>query len=73
MNKFKQIFEKILQEDITAAGVGMGSTNPILGQSNDFYAPGDARIPKILGKIQRRKLARRKNTQKFIPSKTSTI
>ena len=61
--RFEQLFFKILRENNTAGGegsLGSGSGfNPSKGEidSFDWYAPGDARIPKLLGKgkVQTRK------------------
>ena len=56
---FKEIFEKILQEDMSAASAGMGSTNPTPGFSSDFYASGDARIPKGNSPLIKRNMSNR--------------
>ena len=55
--RFEQLFFKILRENNTAGGgegsLGSGSGfNPSKGEigSSDWYAPGDARNPKVLGK-----------------------
>ena len=61
--KFEQLFFKVLKEDMTAGtggALGTGSGyNPSKGEidSSDWYAPGDARVPKLLGKgkVQTRK------------------
>jgi len=57
---FKLAFLRVLQEDVVAGGAnsafGHGTQVPIGGLGNQFpsqndiaYAPGDARMPKILG------------------------
>ena len=60
--KFQRIFFKMLKEDMTAGaggalGDGGGYDPPDSTTSSDWYAPGDARIPKVLGKgkVQSRK------------------
>ncbi len=59
--KFAKYFYKIIEEDMTAAGAAgalgpeaAGSFAPNASTSTDSYAPGDARVPKALGKVQRR-------------------
>lgn len=67
MSTFKTAFLTLLQEDNIAGGVGSvfgtavgkdgGIYNPNEGRytSNDsIYAPGDARLPKAVGGVQRR-------------------
>lgn len=56
---FKEIFDKILEEDMSAASAGMGSTNPNPGFSGDFYAPNDARIPKGSSPLIKRNMSKR--------------
>ena len=59
--RFERIFFKVLKEDNIAGGggsLGTGSGfDPSKGDidSADWYAPGDARVPKVLGKVQTRK------------------
>jgi len=61
--KFERVFFKILKEqNIAGAGGALGTGDgfdPGTGEigSSDWYAPGDARIPKVLGKgkVQTRK------------------
>ena len=61
--RFERIFFKIIKEDNiagTGGSLGTGSGfDPGEGEigSSDWYAPGDARIPKLLGKgkVQTRK------------------
>ena len=70
--RFEQLFFKILRENNTAGGegsLGSGSGfNPSKGEidSSDWYAPGDARIPKLLGKgkVQTRKGPKKKKKEK---------
>jgi hypothetical protein len=81
MSTFKTAFLTLLQEDNIAGGVGSvfgaavgkdgGIYNPNEGRytSNDsIYAPGDARVPKAIGGVQRRggisKLKRKKRKTK---------
>lgn len=56
---FKEIFDKILEEDMSAASAGMGSTNPNPGFSGDFYNPGDARIAKGSSPLIKRNMSKR--------------
>lgn len=75
-NIFKKRFERILQESMTAGeGGAFGNTDAIFDPDNamyrsgDYYASGDARIPKVLGDVQTRngKIRRkRKNTKNKI-------
>ena len=59
--RFERIFFKVLKEDNIAGGggsLGTGSGfDPSKGDidSSDWYAPEDARVPKVLGKVQTRK------------------
>lgn len=52
---------------------GIGSAEQFGGAvgNNDFYAPGDARVPKILGKTKKIK-KRRKSRKSKIPSYIQT-
>jgi hypothetical protein len=47
-SNFDNLCKQIL-ESITTSSAGVGSTQPSVEASGDFYAPGDARIPKVLG------------------------
>ena len=54
---FSRYFQKILIEDVTTMSANMAQPldAPTVTQfSADTYAPGDARIPKVLGKMTRR-------------------
>jgi hypothetical protein len=46
-SKFDEYFEKVLRENMTAASAGVGATGTQF--SGDTYAPGDARIPTVIG------------------------
>ena len=52
MNNFNKLYTRLLEDVGAVAGstaaAGIGGTATSL-RSGDFYAPGDARIPKILG------------------------
>lgn len=66
---FAEAFMKALREDSTATGALGGSTggfNPEGGSisSSDFYAPGDARIPKGGRVIQTRRGAIKRRKKK---------
>ena len=65
MKKFDRLYKSLLEDtgaaigNTTAGALGSGQTHPAQpGQSGDFYAPGDARIPKILGG-KKKKIIRR--------------
>ena len=50
MNKFDNLVKQLLEDMTTGSVLGTGQAHPAAaGQSSDFYAPGDARIPSILG------------------------
>lgn len=62
---FEEAFLKVLTEDMTSGGAGsvfgVGTLQPIGNSGNQFpsqndnaYAPGDARIPKVLGGKKRK-------------------
>lgn len=53
----------------TAAAFGGGQSHaPVTGQSSDFYAPGDTRIPKVLG-VKKPKKKRIKKYKKSLVKK----
>jgi len=58
--KFEQAFQRVLEEDMTAAGVGVGSTGGGSTGGDAMQGPGvygdpnEIRMPKALGKVQRR-------------------
>jgi hypothetical protein len=50
MNNFDKAYFKILENMTTGSVFGAGQAHPpVAGQSSDFYAPGDTRMPSILG------------------------
>ena len=58
MGKFEKIFYKLLENNIAGDGGALGDTaavyDPAAGRTSsndDAYAPGDARRPKVLGKV----------------------
>jgi hypothetical protein len=62
---FGSIFSTILAEDISGNVAGSGGVLGSFTQSQfsaDNYAVGDSRIPKILGKVQKR--TTKKNTKR---------
>lgn len=72
MSYFNNLYTRLLQEMMNTAGgagvfgsVDSGSTgNQFPSQNDNAYAPGDARVPKILGKRRKRiKLHRRAQAQ----------
>ena len=53
--KFAKYFYKIIEEDMTAADAGVGSTGGAEMQGAGVYGDADdMRLPKVLGKVQRR-------------------
>ncbi len=74
--KFARYFKLVLQEDMSAGDAGVGSGTGGFSSTNinsgDFYAPGDARVPKAIGKkvATRRgsvgKINKKKNKKKGI-------
>lgn len=44
---FKVSFLQVLREDVTTASAGVGATGTQF--SADTYAPGDSRVPSVLG------------------------
>ena len=54
---FSKYFNKVLKETMTTASVGIGATSDTQfgGRDDSAYAPGDARIPSILGAKKKRK------------------
>jgi len=65
MSTFKNIFLKLLDEDGNVAGPGGALGTWTSSQfSGDFYAPGDSRIPKVLGAVQRRNKKKRRKKKK---------
>lgn len=75
MSKFKKIFNRMLQEDMTSGeAFGGGSSGSFA--SVDSYAYGDARMPHALGSVEvrrdKKKKKKRKN-KKRKPQKDPTI
>lgn len=70
MSYFANVFGKILEETITemtTADANVGGT-AVDQFSSDFYAPGDARIPKVLGtKTKKRKKKKTKKQESTVP------
>tara|TARA_R110000824_G_scaffold171392_2_gene348919 strand:+ start:2550 stop:2825 length:276 start_codon:yes stop_codon:yes gene_type:complete len=72
MSYFANVFNGILEDTInemttSTAGVG-GTTSDQF--SSDFYAPGDARIPKVLGQKAKKKTKKKKKKKKKAKKKT---
>ena len=70
---FEKVFYNLLHEDMSAGAGGVfggGSSMGHVGRfgTNDFYAPGDARLPTILGS----KKKKRKSTKKKKKKRKST-
>ena len=56
MNKFDKLVKQILENMTTGSVFGAGQAHPAApGQSSDFYAPGDTRIPSVLGVKKKKK------------------
>ena len=74
MSLFNKYFTKLIEEEIgmTSAGAGGvfgagGEQGGMFPGGSDFYAPGDARIPNLLGsKKKRKKRKKRKRKSKKI-------
>ena len=73
MSLFANIFKKVLNEDIgmTAGGVGSafgpnaaGGTAGLFPGGSDSYAPGDARIPDLLGSKKKKRKPRKSSKSK---------
>tara|TARA_R110000772_G_scaffold252248_2_gene367505 strand:+ start:386 stop:622 length:237 start_codon:yes stop_codon:yes gene_type:complete len=73
-NQFEKRVNKVLREQMTSGGAdgAFGETDAIFDPDNnqtfsgDYYAPGDARVPKVLGKTQSRngEVGKKKNKKK---------
>lgn len=65
---FEQFYIQCLREEMMASTVfGLGATGDKGGQvpgGLDFYAPGDARVPKALGATKKRKGKQRVQIQR---------
>jgi len=73
--KYSQLFFKLLEEDITSMALGgsTGGFNPDASiSSSDFYAPGNAIIPKG-GPIQRRTKLNHKRRRKLKRKKKISV
>ena len=65
MSTFKNIFLKLLDEDGNVAGPGGALGTWTSSQfSGDNYAPGDYRMPKVLGSVQRRNTKKKRKKKK---------
>ena len=68
--RFAKYFKKVLAEAMTAGAGGAlgpnagGNFAPNASTSTDSYAPGDARVPKALGKVQSRLVSTKKKKKK---------
>ena len=64
-NASRSFFEYYLAETMVSGDGGVFGDTANISQSSDAYAPGDARVPKALGAIQRRPgLAKKKRKKK---------
>jgi hypothetical protein len=68
---FEKVFYNLLHEDMSAGAGGVFGGGSSMGHggavgNSDFYAPGDARLPTILGskKKRRKSKKKRKKTRK---------
>lgn len=67
-NASRSFFEFYLAETMSAGDGGAFGDTANISQSSDAYAPGDARVPKVLGTVQRRVgLSRKKRKKKNEP------
>lgn len=68
--RFAKHFKKVLEEAMTAGAGGAlgpnagGNFAPNASTSGDTYEPGDARVPKVLGKVQSRLASPKKKKRK---------
>jgi hypothetical protein len=70
--KFNSLFKKLLEFTTTDANIGDGNAGPAVSQSADTYAPGDGRLPKVMGGVQTRfgmKPKKRKKKKKSTKNK----
>lgn len=64
-NASRSFFEYYLAETMVSGDGGVFGDTVDIQQSSDAYAPGDARVPKVIGPIQRRAgLAKKKRKKK---------
>lgn len=62
-NNFDETYKKIWENMTTGSVFGAGQAHPTEpGQSSDFYAPGDARVPTILGSKKTKKKVKKETT-----------
>ena len=59
---FSKYFNRVLKETMTTASVGMGATSDTVfgGRDDSAYAPGDARMPTVLGAKRAKKNKKKK-------------
>ena len=72
---FEKVFYNILNEDMAAGDGGVFGSGSTTGQggafgNSDFYAPGDNRMPKILGTSKKKPKKRKKKKKKKASKKT---
>ena len=75
-SKFAKAFKRVLEEDMTAASAGVAGEAgfaPNDSTSSDSYAPGDARVPKVLGKVQTRIKKKKKKKAKKAKKTTKPV
>lgn len=67
-NASRSFFEFYLAETMSAGDGGAFGNTVNISQSSDAYAPNDARVPKVLGAVQRRVgLSKKKRKKKNEP------
>ena len=77
--RFAKYFKKVLEEAMTAGAGGAlgpnagGNFAPNASTSSDSYAQGDARVPKVLGKVQSRLVSTKKKKKKKKKAKKPTF
>lgn len=54
MNTFNKIYKQILEDNTAGPGGVFGDYQQSQFSSDNLYAPGDARIPKVLGAKKRK-------------------
>ena len=79
-SKFAKYFYKVIEEDMTAGDAGVGSTGGADMQGPSVYGDADdMRLPKALGKVQRRgdlepkKKKKKKKKSKKVAKKTKPV
>lgn len=68
--KFDETYQRIMEQMMTSTVFGLGAQTNQGGAvpgGSDFYAPGDARVPKVLGSSKKK----RARVQRRVPITTT--